>query len=244
MYFLLNSCEDKVNCSQRWLKETICELYAVFSVWMTLYYIFMAGITHVPPVCHKSSSLCLWCVGIMLLLHPQNHTHTHIQCMCVRACVILWVAVWRPLTANPFHSEIIQWQLTFRKTPELKESPFGADVSQSLTCQKIIRRINTTYHGCWFRFNKVTTKARITKSRWTWLCWRSRMFSLNAIWKHYRPSCGSVGVPCLLRLVHQCLRFSWCQRNDKCVKGLFYRDNDTNTKSSLSVLMGLEETAG
>ena len=198
--------------------------------------------------------MCLQCVinhplsacGVLELCCSCIHriTHTHIQCMCVRACVILWVAVWRPLTANPFHSEIIQWQLTFRKTPELKESPFGADVSQSLTCQKIIRRINTTYHGCWFRFNKVTTKACITKSRWTWLCWRSRMFSLNAIWKHYRPSCGSVGVPCLLRLVHQCLRFSWCQRNDKCVKGLFYRDNDTNTKSSLSVLMGLEETAG
>lgn len=170
---------------------------------------------------YKSSSLCLWCVGIMLLLHPQNHTHTHTHehtytySICVCACVILWVAVWRPLTANPFHSEIIQWQLTFQKTPELKESPFGADVSQSLTCQKIIKRINTTYHGCWFRFNKVTTKARITKSRWTGLCWRSRMFSLYAIWKHYSTSCGSVGVPCLLRLVHQCLRFSWCQKNDK-----------------------------
>lgn len=38
----------------------------------------------------------------------------------------------------------------------------------TITCPKLKRHINTSYHSCycWFRFNKVTTKAFITKSRW------------------------------------------------------------------------------
>lgn len=147
------------------------------SYWIALHFIFIAGVFHVHPVWfYNFSSLNLWYVGIILVLQQMQSLYVH---------VALWAAVWSPYTANPFQSEIIQWQLPLWKTPDSQRFLFGTAILKSRTCQKITRSTSTTNHGCrfcWFRFSNVTTKASITESIWTWLRLLSWEFRPYVIW--------------------------------------------------------------
>lgn len=77
--------------------------------WNSLYVIFMTLLPHASTVVLQiifvESLVCQDCAGLAANVTYKLYVHL---CFCG----------WYVLTTNLFHSEIIQWQLTFQKTPE------------------------------------------------------------------------------------------------------------------------------
>lgn len=94
---------------------------------------------------------------------------------------ILWPSAWA--LSNYDHSQM-DLSLWSRRSPSTDPPRDYEALKQNP--QRLYR---------WFRFNKVTAKACLTKGRWTGLWRRRGMFSLHVIWSHWSPSCVPVGEP-------------------------------------------------